>query len=603
MGYEVITLIRNLAAVLDAGERRRALIVLIMMIVAALLEVAGVASILPFIGVLSDPSLMERNTWLAYAYKALGFADQRDFLVFLGAVVLVVFTFGLAFRALTVYAIQRFSLMRIHSIGMRLLRIYMGQPYEFFLHRNSSSLAKSLLSEVATVASSVLMPSMRALSGLIVSVAIVGVLVFVEPVASLLVAVLFVSSYLAVDRLTRRQVRRSGRMRIDANEDQYRIAAEAIQGLKELRVLGREADYVERFRAPSRIYSRHQALMLSAREMPFYVIQAIGFGAMLSFLLWSIVRGDDLSRTLPLISFFAFAGYRLLPAFQDVYRSVGQVRFALPALEQLVSDIQMHSKGVATKKGTVAPLPFERVLSFDQVSFRYQEAENDTLTKFSLSIPARGRMALVGSTGAGKSTVADLVLGLLFPTSGLLTVDGVPLERNNMRAWQENLGYVPQQIYLADDTVAANIAFGVPEDQIDHASVERAARQAQIFDFIAGLPSGFDTRIGERGARLSGGQRQRLGIARALYRDPKVVVFDEATSALDNQTEAAVMEAIEQLGKEKTVLLVAHRFTTIKSCEAICVIDKGLIAGIGSYDELLRDNALFRELAAGAEAL
>lgn len=596
-------LIKNLATILDAGERRRALLVLIIMIVAALLEVAGVASILPFIGVLTDPSLIERNVWLAYAYDGMGFANQRDFLVFLGAVVLVVFISSLAFRALTVYAIQRFALMRIHSIGLRLLRIYMAQPYEFFLNRNSSSLAKSLLSEVATVASSVLMPAMRALSGFIVSTAIVGVLVLVEPAASLLIAIVFVSSYLAVDLLTRTRVRRSGRMRVQANDDQYRIASEAIQGLKELRVLGREADYVERFRVPSRIYSRHQAIMLSTREMPFYVIQAIGFGAMLSFLLLGIVSGDDLSQTLPLISFFAFAGYRLLPAFQDVYRSVGQVRFALPALEQLVSDMRMQSEGVAVRKGTVTPLSFERVLKFEQVSFRYQGAENDTLADFSLSIPARGRIALVGSTGAGKSTVADLVLGLLLPTSGQVTVDGIPLTRDNVHAWQENLGYVPQQIYLSDDTVTANIAFGVPENEVDHASVERAARQAQIFEFIAGLPSGFSTRIGERGARLSGGQRQRLGIARALYRNPSVVVFDEATSALDNQTEAAVMDAIEQLGKEKTVLLVAHRFTSIMSCELVCHINQGSVAGFGHYDELLANSAMFRELAEGARML
>ncbi|PLK68877.1 ABC transporter ATP-binding protein [Rhizobium sp. TH135] len=596
-------LIKNLATILDAGERRRAILVLITMIVAALLEVAGVASILPFIGVLTDPSLIERNVWLAYAYDGFGFANQRDFLVFLGAVVLVAFISSLVFRALTVYAIQRFALMRIHSIGLRLLRIYMGQPYEFFLNRNSSSLAKSLLSEVATVASSVLMPAMRALSGLIVSTAIVAVLIFVEPAASLLIAIVFVSSYLAVDLLTRKRVRLSGRLRVQANDDQYRIASEAIQGLKELRVLGREADYVERFRTPSRTYSRHQAIMLSTREMPFYVIQAIGFGAMLSFLLWGIARGDDLSRMLPLISFFAFAGYRLLPAFQDVYRSVGQVRFALPALEQLVNDVLMQSVCVAGRQGTVTPLSFERALKFEQVSFRYQGAKEDTLTNFNLSIPARGRIALVGSTGAGKSTVADLVLGLLFSTSGQVTVDGIPLTRDNVRAWQENLGYVPQQIYLSDDTVTANIAFGVPENEVDHASVERAARQAQIFEFVAGLPSGFSTRIGERGARLSGGQRQRLGIARALYRNPSVVVFDEATSALDNQTEAAVMDAIEQLGKEKTVLLVAHRFTSIVSCELICHINQGSVAGFGRYDELLANSDMFRELAEGARML
>lgn len=575
--------------------------VLVMMIVAAFLEVAGVAGILPFIGVLSNPSMIDENGLISAVYHGLDFSDRRSFLIFLGSVLLVVFLASLAFRALTMFAIQRFSIMRIHTIAVRLLSIYMGQTYEFFLHRNSASLGKALLSEVATVASSVLLPTMRAISGAIVSIAIIGVLVFVEPLTSLVLSTIFVGIYATVDRLTKKYVRRAGQLRLEANDEQYRIAGEAIQGLKELRVLGREADYINRFKVPSRIYSHYQSTMMSAREIPFYVIQAVAFGGMLAALLFWIIRGDEVHQVLPLMSFFAFAGYRLLPAFQDVFRSVGQVRFALPALDQLVSDIQLRAKSVAPAVPGRVPISFQEVLQFENVSFRYRGADVDTLSNLSLAIPARGRIALVGHTGAGKSTIADLILGLLLPTTGSIKVDGVALDETNMRAWQSNLGYVPQHIYLTDDTVAANIAFGIPPREIDHQKVERAARQAQIHDFIVShLPLKFETMIGERGERLSGGQRQRLGIARALYHDPKVIVFDEATSALDNQTEAAVIESIERLGRDKTVVLVAHRFTTIKSCDLICLLDEGAVVGFGGYDELLSKIPLFRDLATGA---
>jgi ABC-type multidrug transport system fused ATPase/permease subunit len=592
--------VKKLASVLDPGERRRAFMVWIMMVIAALLEVAGVASILPFIGVLSNPSIIEQNALMAHVYRWLDFSDQRSFMVFLGVLLLIIFLVSLAFRALTIYAIQRFSIMRIHTIALRLLSIYMGQSYEFFLHHNSASLGKSLLSEVATVASSVLLPAMRALSGAIVCFAIIGVLIIVEPLTSLILSCVFVGSYFLVDRLTKPHVRRAGQLRLEANDDQYRIVGEAIQGLKELRVLGREADYISRFKAPSRAYAQHQSAVLSAREMPFYIIQAVAFGGMLTILLFWIVRGDEVHQIMPLVSFYAFAGYRLLPAFQDVFRSVGQIRFALPALDQLVADMKLSIESVQPAKSDSSPLRFEEDLRFAKVSFRYKGAETDTLSDFSLTIPARSRVALVGHTGAGKSTIADLILGLLTPTVGEIQVDGMPLDAGNMRAWQANLGYVPQHIFLTDDTVAANVAFGVPYADIDQRRLEMAARQAQIYDFIVtDLPKGFDTMIGEKGERLSGGQRQRLGIARALYHDPKVIVFDEATSALDNQTEAAVIDSIEKLGREKTVILVAHRFSTIKTCDFVCFLEKGQVVGFGTYEDLLSTIPSFKDLAHG----
>lgn len=587
----------KLYSILDARERLRAAMIFSLMVISAFLEVAGVASILPFIGVLANPEVIHTNHIISAAYQTLHVKDTRAFLIALGVMMLVFLLFSLALRALTVVAIQRFSVMRIHAISMRLLKTYMSQPYEFFLEKNTSSLSKSLLSEVQEVAGNVMLPGMRALAGAVVSTAIIVLLIVVEPATSGVLAGSFGLSYIAIDAFTRQRVKYSGERRLKANDARFVVAAEALQGIKELRLLGREDEYLSRFGAPSKAYAHHQSMTMITRELPFYFIQAVAFGSMLGVLLYWIARGDRVDEILPLISFFAFAGYRLLPAFQDVFRSVGQVRFALPSLDELIRDLSLKQNSLPIGNRPAQSLPFRDKIGFEDVDFQYKSSNTKTIKNLSVDIPANSTVAFVGQTGAGKSTIVDLLLGLMMATSGRITVDGVPLDMRNTRAWQMNLGYVPQQIFLADSTVSANIAFGVPPAEIDNEAVKRAAIQAHIHDFIISeLPNGYDTIIGERGARLSGGQRQRLGIARALYRDPQVVVFDEATSALDTQTEAAVMKAITELGQHKTIIIIAHRLATVRNCDQIVLLDRGRLVAQGSYESLLENEELFRDL-------
>ena len=589
--------LRKLYSILDARERARGLMILSLMVASAFLEVAGVASILPFIGVLSNPDMITTNHFVSSIYNGFSFDSTRNFLVFLGISMLAFLLVSLAIRALTMAVIQRFSVMRIHSISMRLLEGYMGQPYEFFLEKNTSSLSKSLLSEVQEVAGNVMLPAMRALSGMVVCVAIVSLLIAVEPWTSIVLAGSFGLSYVVIDKLTKRRVRSSGEVRTNANDARFVIAAEALQGIKELRLLARESDYLARFSKPSRAYAHHLSMTMTTRELPFYFIQAVAFGSMLSVLLYWVARGDNVDDILPLMSFFALAGSRLLPAFQDVFRSIGQMRFGLPALNELVRDLSLRENLTRTNR-IIEPLQFEKEIRFERVDFQYRSSKNTNLNGITLEIPVNSTVAFVGHTGAGKSTVVDLLLGLIVPTAGRITVDDVDLDSTSVRAWQLRIGYVPQQIFLADDSVAANIAFGVPASDIDHQAVKRAAKQAHIHDFIVDeLPNEYATIVGERGTRLSGGQRQRLGIARALYRDPAVVVFDEATSALDNQTESAIMNAISELGENKTVIIIAHRLATVRNCDQILLLDRGQLVAKGTYETLLQNEKLFRELA------
>ncbi|MFN3280381.1 MAG: ABC transporter ATP-binding protein, partial [Tabrizicola sp.] len=295
-----------------------------------------------------------------------------------------------------------------------------------------------------------------------------------------------------------------------------------------------------------------------------------------------------------------FSTMRLLPSLQQIYHSLVALRGATAILDAIVADFKSTPALPLADAVRTEPLRLERALELDGVSFAYAQAEKPTLRGVDLVIPARTTVGIVGGTGAGKTTLVDLILGLLTPDQGEIRVDGVRITPENLRAWQDTLGYVPQTIFLTDETIASNIAFGVPKDQIDMAAVERAARIAALHDFVVSdLPQGYQTFVGERGVRLSGGQRQRIGIARALYRDPTLLIMDEATSALDNITERVVMEAVNRVRADKTIILIAHRLTTVKTCDTIFLMDRGRLLAQGSYDELLAGNATFRRMVAG----
>jgi ABC-type multidrug transport system fused ATPase/permease subunit len=595
----MIRTLRMVNALLSVHERRRAVQVLVLMLIMALVEALGVASVMPFVAVLSNPAVVETNSYLSFVYDALGFTDPDVFLGLLAGLALGLFAFGLAFKALTTYALVRFSTMRSHTISCRLLSAYLRQPYMFFLGRNTADLGKSVLSEVGRVTNGVILPLLRLLSGTAVAVAILILLLLIEPVLSIVVTLILGGAFTLVYLVTRRLLHRIGTSIIDANQLRFVMASEALAGIKELRLMGRVEGYLQRFYEPSQRYARFQATNRIISELPQFGIQAVGFGGALLAVIYLKERNGSLEEALPLISAYAFAGYRLMPAFQVIYNNLVKVRFSVPALEVLYKDVTSKEaqtqSGLAKARNEIVRLNGSLVL--EGVSFQYPDVDQKAVRDLSLSIPRGSSAAFVGSTGAGKSTVVDLILGMLTPLKGAILVDGQPLVGATLRGWQQNIGYVPQTAYLADDTVAANIAFGIARAAIDQSAVERSAMAAHIHDFIVKeLPKGYETIVGERGIRLSGGQRQRLAIARALYHDPEVVVFDEATSALDNITEAIVMEAIEELRGDKTVIIIAHRISTIKQCDRIHVLEHGRLMGEGTYDELLETSALFRNL-------
>jgi ABC-type multidrug transport system fused ATPase/permease subunit len=371
--------------------------------------------------------------------------------------------------------------------------------------------------------------------------------------------------------------------------------------IKDVKILGVERPFLERFAGPTRRMAVVQAKGAVISEAPRYLLEAMALGAMLVLILYLLFSGTGtLVDILPTLGIFAFAGMRVFPALQTIYRELGKLRVSKPAVDELFADM-METRARALDWPAEAEGPRLALgdrLELDAVAYAYPAANRTALAGLDLTVPARSTLGIVGGTGAGKTTLVDLILGLLWPDAGAIRVDGVAVTKVNLRAWQDNIGYVPQQISLIDDSVAANIAFGVPKERVDMAAVERAARIAELHGFVTTeLPQGYATRVGDRGVRLSGGQRQRIGIARALYRDPDVLILDEATSALDNLTEKAVMDAVHNLGRAKTIIMIAHRLSTVQGCDAIIMMEQGRIVARGTYEELLGTNLKFRAMA------
>ena len=584
-------------AILSSGERRQLLLLTPAVVLMATLETAGVASIVPFLGLLSDPATIERNPWLSAAYEAGGFASRNAFFFAVGLGVLALVTVGNVVSALTTWGLVRFSWLRNHTLSTRLLGAYLHQPYDFFLQKNSSELGKNILTEVQSVVAGVIAQGVQLSARFIVIIAVSITLFIVDPVMAMGVLIVFGGIYGGLFAAVRRRIARAGRERVELNRQRFKVAQEALGGIKELKLYGLESVALQAFSSPSHEFATRQASNAIIAQMPRFALETIAFGGVLVMVTYLLRAGRPLEHVLPVLGLYAFAAYRMLPALQTIFGGLTQLRFNLGALDLLHADLVTRSSTNSTDGAFVEAVPFADKLSMRGVSFRYEAAGRQTLDRIDIDIGVGDWVALVGPTGAGKSTIVDIVLGLLRPQSGVVEVDGLAIESMSRRlGWQQHLAYVPQQIFLVDDTVAQNIAFGLPAATIDQARVEAAARVAQIHDFISReMPAGYATTIGERGVRLSGGQRQRIGIARALYRKPRLLVLDEATSALDNATEAAFFAALEEHFSDCAVVSIAHRLSTTKDFDRICVVERGQIVDTGSYAELEQRSPHFRE--------
>ncbi|HEX7003940.1 MAG TPA: ABC transporter ATP-binding protein [Trueperaceae bacterium] len=589
--------VRKMWALLSRSERKHVYLLLPMITVMALMQVVGVVSVGPFLALVANPEVVETNSLLSSVYDMLGFQSYRSFLLFAGFGALGLLLLSNAISSFTEWSLLRFSWRLNHDLSKRILERYLHKPYVFFLSNNTSRLGKNLLSEVKQLVKGFVVSGMKLVANGVVALFILGLLIAVNPLLAVMAFATLGGAYALIYAFVRKRLDTIGKQRSHYDRERFKTANEALGGAKEIKLLGKERSFLRLYSIPSKRYSRYMANHQAISTLPRYGLESVAFGGMILIVIYLLGTGQGLTRVLTLLGLYAVASYRLMPALQQTFSSLTDLRFSAPAVDLIYEDIQDADFRLPPDRDTVKPLPIERSIELRNVTYAYP-ASAPVLRNFDLRAEANTSVALVGSTGSGKTTTVDIILGLLEPQSGSLVVDGIEVTRENLPNWQANLGYVPQDIYLADDTIAHNIAFGVLPEKVDMAAVERAAKLANIHDFIVNeLPDAYETITGERGARLSGGQRQRLGIARALYHDPSVLVLDEATSALDGATEESIFRAVSEIGKSKTVIMIAHRLATVRDCDVIYVLDNGKVLSKGSYDELLESNPEFRRLA------
>lgn len=594
-------------ALLGRFERSSIWLVFGVVATSALFSAAMVGSVMPFLSVLAAPAQIHEVSVLTWLYEKGGFGSNYSFVVALGFFSLSIIIFSNSLSALRAYVVTHFAETQRHMLSRRLLASYLHQPYEFFLNRNSGEMGTQILSEAEKVVQNFFRPIADVIAATLTVVAILVVLVWVNPLVAIASLTIVGGVYGTVFAFSRRLVRQLGKRRAAANKERFGVASEVFGGVKDIKLLGCEQAYISRYDLPSRRMASAQIGVNVISQTPQFVMQVVALGGLilLSLILLdeqALATGEFLGEILPLLGVFAFAAQRLIPELSSIYRGLTQLNYGIAAVDAVHFDLIESQPRILDAEivasGGSSSLGLKRQLSVENVTYSYPESGIASLNNVSITIFAGEKIGIVGSTGAGKTTFADILLGLLRPTYGVIRADDIEISSENLRAWQQTVGYVPQDIFLADASIGENIALGVPSDQIDTVRLREVAKIAQVDQFIMHeLPMGYDTKAGERGARLSGGQRQRIGIARALYHDADLIVFDEATSALDNLTERDVIAAIDALPGDMTVLMIAHRLSTVKNCDRIMVFDSGHLVACDSWEKLLAEQEAFRRIA------
>ena len=591
---------KKLLYLLSPQEKKKAILLLCAFIVMAIFEMIGVVSILPFMAVLMSPEIIETNFILKIAYNystKLGVISSQQFLFLLGVLVFGLLIISIALKIFTIYLSVKYINMCNYNFARRLVEGYLHQPYSWFLNRHSADLGKTILSEVTTVTKTGLYPVLILIKQSVVAIALLLILILVDPKLTLIVCISLSSAYGLTYLFLRKSIKKLGKDRLESNKWLFTFVSEAFGAIKEIKVGGFEQIYIDKFSVPAKNIARISTLFGFIKQLPRFVLEAVVFGGILLVVLYLMAQFNSINKVLPVIALYAYTGYRLMPALQGIFNSVSEIRFALPSIDAMYNDIK-NLKSFTYYSQNKDPLQFNNEITLRSINYDYPNANRTALKNLNLSIKSKTTVGIVGATGSGKTTTVDIILGLLEAQQGSLEIDGRQISKKNIRAWQKFIGYVPQNIFLADDTIAGNIALGVESKFINQSNVERAAKIANIHEFVIDdLPEQYNTTVGERGIRLSGGQRQRIGIARAMYHNPKVLILDEATSALDNLTEQTVMEEVKNIGNDLTIIIIAHRLNTVKKCDNIFLLEKGELRGQGTFDELIKNNRKFREVS------
>lgn len=567
-----------------------------LMLISAFAEVISLGSVLPFLGILVAPERVLSHPIVADLPQAWGITTADQLVLPLTFAFAAAALIAGALRILLLWGSNRLAFTSGADLGIEVYRRTLYQPYQVHAARNSSEVISGITNKVNSVVFGVLLPLLTLISSFVLLVAITFALITIDPMVATVAAVGFGASYSLITWMTRRRLQLNSQRIAHEQTQVVKALQEGLGGIRDVLLDGTQPIYCDIYRQADHLLRRAQGNNTFIGSSPRYVMEALGM-VLIAALAYALSRQvGGIATALPVLGALALGAQRMLPALQQAYSAWASIASNHASLADAIELLDQPLLAEVLQSAPV-PLLVQSDIRFDDVCFRYTSDSPWVLDGLNLSISKGARVGLVGSTGSGKSTMLDLLMGLLVPSKGELLVNGLPISGNRLRAWQQTIAHVPQAIYLADTTLAENIAFGVPRNAIDLDRVRQAARQAQIADFIESSPEGYQAYVGERGIRLSGGQRQRIGIARALYKQASVLVFDEATSALDNATEQSVMDAIEGLSSDLTILLIAHRLTTVRRCDSIVELEHGRVVAQGTYEQLLECSPSFRRMA------
>jgi ABC-type multidrug transport system fused ATPase/permease subunit len=567
--------IRKLFEVIPNRRRKQFPLVAMAMVLGAAFEVVGISLIMPLLDIISG----SESQFTEFISSSLGLENQQNVaLVSVIAFALIYLSKGLYLSGLA-WVNARFSYLVKADVSNKLMEKYLHAPYEFHLQKNSAQLIRNLTTEANQLVTYVLNPSLVIISEAFVVIAVGVFLLVVEPQGTIIVMSLLIVMSYAFQRILGGFSQRIGKIRQHTDGLIIQNSQESLGGIKDVKILGKEEQFFKDFQKNNLTLADSSAKQSAISQLPRMYLETIGVMAFSILILLLIIQGDDFSEVVPVLAVFALAAFRLLPSANRLLSSVNSLRFAESVITSLYEEMTMITpKAFQAAKPYIQPprITFHQNIELRDVSYRYPKSETFGLLDINLTVRKGESIGVVGKSGSGKSTLSDLILGLLQPTTGVINVDGVSIDQN-MKGWQRSIGYVRQDIFLLDDSIIRNIAFGEKDGEIDNDKITNAIKEAQLVELIESLPEGINTRLGERGVRLSGGQKQRIGIARALYRNAPILIFDEATSALDNETEAEIVSAIKNLKGTRTMVVIAHRLSTIEHCDRVVELKNGRI--------------------------
>ena len=592
---------------LDKKQQKKIIYLQILILLTACMEVLSLFAIAPFMSILADFEIIYREGYISEIYSYFEFESPKNFLFFFALFFLIILFISSLIHMATIWIVSISSIQMGTTLGNRLFSFYLNQQWLFHVKSNSAQLINKIAQESDRITLGIIQPAMLINAKFMVCFFLIVAMIIYNPFVALIVGLILGICYFIIFLNVKNIIMRNGKIVSDTQEQRYKLMSEGFGGIKEVLISGRQNFFSNNFKKNSNDWANAVGKNQAIGQLPRYIVELIAFSIIVGFVVYLTSSSDEnnFNTLFPVLSIYALGGLKLLPAFQAIFIYMTAIKSNINAYENIKQNLKEAKKQdvikpIANRNFKFEDMNLNKELVFKDVNFKYLDKENENsfnLINLNFSIKKNETIGIVGKSGSGKSTIIDLIAGLIFPNKGEICIDEKKVTEDNKFFWQKNISLVSQSIYLADSSIKENIAFGIPYDEIDNKRINETIEKSKISDFIDQLPNGVDTIIGERGVQLSGGQRQRIGIARSLYSDSKLIIFDEATSSLDGLTEEAVIKSINNIQNIKTVVIVAHRFASVKNCHKIYFIDKGRIIDSGTFDELIKKNELFRRMA------